>query len=965
MNQLRKNSSAVSYTKILLPTFLTIALFITAIFFVIIPQFENIVIDRKREMIRELTNSAHSMISKWHKLQSEGKISEQEAKSSAINIIRSLRYGSEQKDYFWVTDLLPKMVVHPYRPELDGTNLNNFEDSHGKKLFVEMVEVVKKSSEGYVDYTWQWKDDSLKIVPKLSYVKLFTPWNWVIGTGIYIEDVKDEIARLERKIINISILITILSSLLLFYIAFQNMKSEKRKKLVEDELKESRERYKLLVETSSEGLVMVLDNGQLFYNKTFYSMLGYPETGKAFHLSEIFRTIPKSDIFDFVSLKKLNDNQSFNEKIEAQLIKQNGEFIDAILDLSSISFSNNNGIIISIKDVSINKEIEEALGYEKEKYLALTNQISIGVFRAQADKKLQILEINPALVQLLGAESSNKLINKSLLDYFENQDDVTPFIKDIFTQQVLKNKIIRITKENGTNFISSISAVLVKNSKGENQSIDGIIEDITEQQSSDKEKEKLIANLQSSIIVLSQRIAPYIKKVPICHYLSSVEEAAKLMTAYKSSSIIVSGDNHEEIGIITDGDLRERVTGKNINNSVAVYSIMTAPVVTIKSTASLYDAIFKMQENQIKQLLVKDSLEKLLGILDVQDLFEGSYSNYLFFMENINNAQNVKTLTGFHNYLMHLVHGMIKNNVDLISITKIITLTSDSITKRIINNAIKEIGTPPCNFTFICMGSEGREEQTLSTDQDNAIIFEDVPESEFEITQNYFLKLGRIISDNLNASGYSYCKGQIMSMNVKWCQPLSIWKKYFTRWITSSSPQDLLDLKIFFDFRYVYGDESLTKYLKTHVDHLLKSYDTFFVYLAESILRAELPENILKLKFPIDIKLLLLPVVDFVRLYGLKLNMSTSNTIDRLDSIHEQGVISTTLYNELFFSYKLFMQIRFLHQAELNSLNMPVNNLVTNQNLSEIHFLILKRYMELLKEIKDKINLDFKGTLVR
>ena len=965
MRQLKKNSRNISYTKILLPTFLTIALFITAIFFVVIPQFENIVLDRKREMIRELTNSTHSMISKWYKLQSEGKITEQEAQASAINIIRSLRYGTEQKDYFWVTDLVPKMVVHPYRPELDGSDLNNFEDSHGKKLFVEMVEVVKNDDEGFVDYTWQWKDDSLKIVPKLSYVKLFAPWNWVVGTGIYIEDVKEEIARLEKKIINISILITILSSLLLFYIALQNMKSERRKKEVEDELKESRERYKMLVETSGEGLVMVLENGQIFYNKTFYSMLGYSENERDFHLSNIFKTIPRSEVFDFVSLKKLNSEQSFNEKIETQLIKQGGELINAILDLSSISFMNNNGIVISIKDVSVNKEIEEALGYEKEKYLALTNQISIGVFRAQADKKAQIIEYNPALIHLLGAESVERVVNKSLLDYFENRDDAVSLIGDIFSNRIVKNKIIRIIKDNGTSFTASLSAVLVKNSKGENQSIDGIIEDITEQQSSDKEKEKLIADLQTSIIILSQRITPFIKNVPICHYRSTVEEAAKLMTAYKSNSIIVSGDNREEIGIITDQNLRERVTSQDLDNSAAAYSIMTAPITTLKSTGTLYDAIVKMRENQITHLAVKDLYGKLSGILDAQVLFEGSYSNYLFFIENIKNAQSVKILSRFHNYFIHLVQGMIKNNVDLMSVTKMITVTADSITKRIISNAINEIGAPPCRFTFICMGSEGREEQTLSTDQDNAIIFEDVPEAELEATQNYFLKLGKMISDDLNSAGYSYCKGEIMSINVKWCQPLSVWKKYFTRWITSSSPQDLLDLKIFFDFRYVYGDEAISNYLKIHIDHLLKSYDTFFVYLAENIIRAELPENILKLKFPIDTKLLLLPIVDFARLYGLKLNLNTRNTIERLESIHEQGIISTSLYKSLLFSYNLFMQVRFAHQAELHSLNMPVNNLITNQILSEMHLIVLKKYFELLRELKDKINLDFKGTLVR
>jgi signal transduction histidine kinase len=232
--------SNIRYAKTLLPTLLTIGLFIIAIFFVVIPQFENIILDRKREMIRELTNSTVSMINRWHQLQMNGLISESEAKKNAVDLIKNLRYGEELKDYFWVTDLHPNMIVHPYRPDLDGTDLTYFEDLKDKKLFVEMVAVVQNFGEGYVDYMWQWKDDSTKIVPKLSYVKKFNPWNWVVGTGIYIEDVKLEIALLEQKILTISILITILSSLLLSYIAFQNLKSEKLRKKAEDDLKESR-----------------------------------------------------------------------------------------------------------------------------------------------------------------------------------------------------------------------------------------------------------------------------------------------------------------------------------------------------------------------------------------------------------------------------------------------------------------------------------------------------------------------------------------------------------------------------------------------------------------------------------------------------------------------------------------------------------------------------------------------------
>lgn len=223
-------SKGITYVKVLFPTLMTIGLFIVALFWVVIPQIEKIILDRKREMLRELTYSAESMINNWYRLEMSGELNRSQAQESAVDQIKTLRYGDELKDYFWLTDLHPTMLTHPYRPDLNGKDLTEVYDSRNKKLFVEMVNVVNEKGEGFVDYMWQWKDDSTRIVPKLSYVKKFEPWGWVIGTGIYIEDVKEEIAQIEKNIITISILITVLSSLFLFYTAFQNYHSERKKK---------------------------------------------------------------------------------------------------------------------------------------------------------------------------------------------------------------------------------------------------------------------------------------------------------------------------------------------------------------------------------------------------------------------------------------------------------------------------------------------------------------------------------------------------------------------------------------------------------------------------------------------------------------------------------------------------------------------------------------------------------------
>jgi signal transduction histidine kinase len=252
-----------AYLKIVLPTIFSIILFILTIFLIIIPKFKENIVNGKREMIKELTNSALSILSKYESDEVEGILTKKEAQEIAKSRIQYLRYGEENKDYFWITDLTPVMIMHPFRNDLNGKDLNDFTDPHGKKLFVEFVTTVKKSEQGYVDYMWQWKDDSLHIVPKLSYVKIFKPWNWVIGTGIYIEDVKKEIRSLTNRMIWLSAIISILIAVLLFYIIKESLGIEQRRIKAVKDLHESKEKFRTLVEAATEGLIMIID-GKIF-----------------------------------------------------------------------------------------------------------------------------------------------------------------------------------------------------------------------------------------------------------------------------------------------------------------------------------------------------------------------------------------------------------------------------------------------------------------------------------------------------------------------------------------------------------------------------------------------------------------------------------------------------------------------------------------------------------------------------
>ncbi len=959
MKKLNPVSKSVTLIKVLLPTLITIGLFIVALFWVVIPRFENIILDRKREMLRELTYSAESMINNWYKQQLNGEIGREQAQEAAVNQIKTLRYGEELKDYFWLTDLHPRMLTHPYRPDLNGKDLREVYDSRNKKLFVEMVNVVNEKGEGFVDYMWQWKDDSTRIVPKLSYVKKFEPWGWVIGTGIYIEDVKEEIVNIERNIITISVLITVLSSLFLFYTAFQNYQSERKRRIAEAELSESRERYRMLVEASGEGLIMILDNRQIYFNKAVYSLLGYTDSGSGPDFSKMFYSIPESKTFDFTNLKRKVDSE-ITEQLEVKMVKQNGEIIDALLVISPITFLNNNGVVISVKDISRHKQIEEALDYTKEKYLALTNQLKIGVFRLTADNEARFTEVNPALKNILGIETDDEILRTSLFDFINDKSFAESLIETLVRRRFIKNKVLQLKRKNGTIITVSLSAVLVKDLHDKPISIDGVVEDISEQLRSDKDKERLIFDLQTSVLTLSQGISEFVKELYCCSLNTPIKEAVAIMTSNNCNAILITGNQGEEIGFLTDRDLRERVAASSVDLNTPVYKVMSSPIYTISLSATIYDALVLFRKRNIRRLVVKNAQNSIAGILTIDDIFNASYTNFLFFIKNIESANDIKKITEYRDQLIILIKSLIDYNTNIHSITNFITLIADTITRRVIELAINDLGQPPVNFAFIAMGSEGREEQTLATDQDNAIIYQDVTEDKEEFVAKYFTRLGERICDDLNTAGYRYCKGNIMAKNGKWCQPYSIWKRYFTDWITTSNTQDLLDVKIFFDFRNVFGDEELSEKLQNHIFHVTASFSGFFIYMKESVLNINIPENMQKFKTPIDLKLLLLPVVDFARLYSIKHKLNETNTYRRIETINDNGVLPDPLYKEISYYYNYLMQLRLKHQLQCSETGIEIDNLINLAAITGTESMLIKNYFDVLEELRNKIRSDFK-----
>lgn len=303
-----------------IPSALAIALFVLAAYGLFLPAFKTSILERKKDMLRQLTRSAQSVLREAYRAEQRGEKSRSEAQAEAIATIRSLRYGDEGKDYFWIHDTRPSMIMHPYRTELEGKDLSGFADPEGKRLFVEMVRVVdREGGNGFTPYLWQWKDDPGRVVPKLSHVRLFEPWGWIIGSGVYLNDVRAEVSSITRALTYASAAILCCIALISGYIVRQGIRTAERRRLAEQKLEAYRLHLEELVEQRTEALAKA--NAQL---QAKIDELEAAERAREQLIAELKQALAKVKTLSGLlpicaSCKKIRDDRGYWNKLEVYI----------------------------------------------------------------------------------------------------------------------------------------------------------------------------------------------------------------------------------------------------------------------------------------------------------------------------------------------------------------------------------------------------------------------------------------------------------------------------------------------------------------------------------------------------------------------------------------------------------------------------------------------------------------------
>ncbi|MDC6351325.1 DUF294 nucleotidyltransferase-like domain-containing protein [Zeaxanthinibacter sp. PT1] len=478
------------------------------------------------------------------------------------------------------------------------------------------------------------------------------------------------------------------------------------------------------------------------------------------------------------------------------------------------------------------------------------------------------------------------------------------------------------------------------------------------------------STLDQSSRMLDFQPVSFTKKPVCCKPQTTAKAVAEIMTKKKVGSVLVVEDKFP-LGIITDKDLRNNIVTGKLPVTAEASEIMSSPVITYPANLTVTQAQMAMMKSGISHLcLTADGTtdSKIVGVISKNDLIVALGNNPSVLIKAVKRATKVKQVKAAHKGIMRLLQGYLDNNIPMSITLKIISELNDACVKQVIHICLEKMhAPPPVPFAWLAMGSQGRREQLLKTDQDNAIIYQDVEPKKEEATQGYFLKFATKVNKALQQIGYEYCPAEMMASNPDWCKNLAAWKLTVSGWISNPGKEQVLLSSIFFDYNSVYGDSKLVDQLSQHIFEATEDYPKFFYHLAEGALQNPSPSGFFRdflveqdgaHKDFFDLKRrALMPLTDAARVLILSQKIkSISGTVERYEKMAELEENNRELYLSCSYATKALLKFR----AKQGMLHHDSGRFIALNTLSKEEKIKLKRTFKTIKEIQTLIAVRFK-----
>jgi len=419
-----------------------------------------------------------------------------------------------------------------------------------------------------------------------------------------------------------------------------------------------------------------------------------------------------------------------------------------------------------------------------------------------------------------------------------------------------------------------------------------------------------------------------------------IRHAARMMHEARISSICVVDDAGLH-GIITVRDMNGRVVAEGTDPAAPVTKIMTGSPLALGPAALVTDVLHLMVERGIGHIPILTG-DRLVGIVTQTDLTRALALSSADIVGRVAKAQTATEMaraTGdIPDLLVHLMETGNRHDV----VTRLITDIADTATRRLLTLAETELGPPPAPYLWLACGSQGRQEQTGVSDQDNCLILSDAVE---DAHMPYFAALAKFVSDGLDTCGYFYCPGDMMATNPRWCQPLRVWRDYFAGWIAKPNPEAQMLASVMFDLRPIGGDMTLFSDLQSETLRAASANSIFTAHMISNALKHQPPLGLLRglatirsgeHRNQLDLKHNgVVPVVDLGRIYTLQGRLAPVNTRTRIEAARRAAILSTAGGADLLDAYDLIATMRLNHQVTQIKAGQKPDNYLDPTTLSD------------------------------
>ena len=419
-----------------------------------------------------------------------------------------------------------------------------------------------------------------------------------------------------------------------------------------------------------------------------------------------------------------------------------------------------------------------------------------------------------------------------------------------------------------------------------------------------------------------------------------VAQVARQMRDRHISSVAIAQDG-VLLGLVTARDLSSRVVAEGLSGTTPVAQVMTADPVALPPQALGSDILHMMLERRIGHVpVVQDGT--LVGIITQTDLTRYQAVSSAQLVRDAASCDTPVDMAEVTARIPRLLQQLVAAHNAHEVVTRLITDIGDTVTRRLLVLAEKELGPAPVPWLWLACGSQGRQEQTGVSDQDNCLILHD---SATVDDMRYFQALAKFVSDGLDQAGYFFCPGDMMATNPRWCQPLATWRRYFQGWIDTPSTEAQMLASVMFDLRPIGGDTRLFRDLQAETLEKASKNSIFVAHMISNSLKHQPPLGLLRgfatirsgeHKNHIDMKHNgVVPVMDLGRVYALQGRLSAANTRARILAAEDAGVVSVSGARDLIEAYDLIADLRLESQAALVKAGRKPDNFLAPADLSD------------------------------